>query len=289
MRFGPDGRWFGMLCAPIEARPGGLAIVICNAGRDPHYGLGRFGVETARSLAMRGVASLRIDFAGLGDSLDRTPDDRQTPIFNVDRRAEVAAAIDLLAGRGFTRFGVQGLCAGAYHAFHAGLADRRISLVLLVNMPLFEWQSGTAIDFNLLKSQPASRYLRRLRDPDQWQRLLHNEIGLHRLLVAQQARAVERVRSLLARAAGKLGLDRRRSFAQRALGELSGRGTRVLVLMSEHDPGQDAIQQEFGRGGRDLLRYKGVHLATVPGNDHNLTSRAIRGTVLDRMMEFIDA
>jgi pimeloyl-ACP methyl ester carboxylesterase len=144
LHFGEHRQLFGMLCRPDNGRPdnGGearQAVVIGNPGGDPHHGYARFSVEFARYLAARGIASLRMDFAGLGDSIDISDASGEAvgQVFEVDRNADFSAAFDALARLGYRRFAVHGLCSGAYHAFHAGLADPRISALLLINLPWF--------------------------------------------------------------------------------------------------------------------------------------------------------
>jgi dienelactone hydrolase len=139
LRFGPENALFGMLCRPASHATTETAVVICNTGGDPHHGFARFSVRLARRLAAEGVASLRLDFAGLGDSPSRTAqgDEDVTHVFTVDRRADIAAAVTELQAAGYRRFAVNGLCSGAYHAFQAAVSDQRIDAQLLVNLPWF--------------------------------------------------------------------------------------------------------------------------------------------------------
>jgi hypothetical protein len=139
LRFGQQSRLFGMLCRPDDAAQCELAVVIGNPGGDPHHGYARFSVELARRLAAVGIASLRIDFAGLGDSISPSDDGSEgtTNVFEVDRSPDFAAAFDTLELFGYRRFAVHGLCSGAYHGLHASLADHRVVALLLANLPWF--------------------------------------------------------------------------------------------------------------------------------------------------------
>jgi len=136
--FGAHQQLFGLLCRPDRPVASDRIVIIGNSGGDPHDGFARFGVEFARALARRGIASLRIDFAGLGDSVNG-PDDRDgvTHTFTVDRRDDFAAAIDLVRAMGFGFVAVQGLCSGAYHALQSAIADPRVAMLLCVNLPWF--------------------------------------------------------------------------------------------------------------------------------------------------------
>ena len=135
IRFGPEGQLFGMLCRPVGNAVSDVAVVIGNTGGDSHHGYARFSVEFARRLAARGIASFRMDFAGLGDSM--WAGESNTHVFDVDRVADFSASFDKLAAFGYRRFAVHGVCSGAYHAFQAGLADSRVAALLLINLPWF--------------------------------------------------------------------------------------------------------------------------------------------------------
>jgi pimeloyl-ACP methyl ester carboxylesterase len=136
--FGAQAHLFGMLCQPDRPTFPGRIVIIGNTGGDPHDGFARFGVELARALARRGIASLRMDFAGLGDSVNGAADrDGVTHTFEIDRRGDLSSAIDLVQGMGFDIVAVQGLCSGAYHALQAAVADERIAILLCVNLPWF--------------------------------------------------------------------------------------------------------------------------------------------------------
>ena len=138
LRFGSNEHLFAVLCRPFGRPEASVAVVIPNSSGAPHYGNARAGVDLARRLAASGIASLRIDFDGLGDS--GAPDGLPTHVFETDRKSDVAAAVDVLEQLGFRRCVMLGLCSGAYHALQATLADTRINLQVLVNLPLFQWR-----------------------------------------------------------------------------------------------------------------------------------------------------
>jgi dienelactone hydrolase len=113
-------------------------VIIGNSGGDPHDGFARFSVEFGRRLAQLGIASLRMDFAGLGDSVNGQ-DDREgaTHTFEVDRTRDFGAAIDIVESLGFVHIALQGSCSGAYHALRGAVADRRVTALLSINLPWF--------------------------------------------------------------------------------------------------------------------------------------------------------
>lgn len=165
LRFGAEAHLFGMLCRPDGDVACDRAVVIGNTGGDPHHGFARFSIEFARRLAFHGIASLRIDFAGLGDSTNPSDDeaDDVTHVFEVDRGPDIRAAIDALEALGFRHFTVNGLCSGAYHAFQAGLADERVDSLLLVNLPWFSLRPDKAGPMSFARRSMAQLAHRRAR------------------------------------------------------------------------------------------------------------------------------
>jgi dienelactone hydrolase len=278
LRFGPDRRLSGVLCRPDRPyAAAGLAVVILNTGRNPQCGVGRFGVEFSRRLAGLGVAALRLDFAGLGDSTGPAgQENHHTALFDTDRRADIAAALDLLAGHGFTRFALQGLCSGAYHAFQAALCDPRVNALLLLNLPLFAWTPGQDTQFVIHKQTSPARYLARVLNPHDWRRLMRGEIELKRLLRAQAARLGDRLQAIAARLLGRPDLSGPHAAARKGLADFSRRRMRSLFLYCPNDPGLEPMELAFGPGAGELAQFPGATMRVEPSLDHLLSTASMR-------------
>lgn len=283
LRFGPDRRLFGMLCRPVGTEDG-VAVLILNSGGDPHYGSGRLNVDIARRLAQAGIASLRFDFAGLGDSLG--PNDAETHLFETDRRADISAAIDALLLWGFRRFALHGLCAGAFHAFHAALADARIGTLLLLNLPLFEWRVGDKVELLGYVQKGPLHFGARLGAVAAWRKLLSRDVNIGEMLLKVLSSQVRWIAARIAlfrtRLAWKAGFGLPSSFAISAAQALSGR-TRTLILMSPNDPGLAILGAEFGAGRSP----PGMTLRIVPEIDHVVSKATMRRTIAEMMIDFV--
>ncbi len=273
VQFGAEAGLSGVLCRPAAAETG-RAVIIVNTGRDPHYGIARFGVQLARRLAAVGVASLRFDFAGLGDSVGPAGGkDVLSSLLSTDRSDDISAAVDLLQQHGYREIGVHGLCSGAYHAFHAALAEPRIDTLLLVNFPVFLWE-------NMRVLVAPRHYLRQLFDLPSWGRLWRGEINFRGIVAAQ----VQRLRTVVARPTVSL-----QSFPYRAMTTLSERKVRMLFLFSAGDQGLEAINQAFGGMERGITMFEGVALRIVPGLDHVLTGRPMREMAAESIIRFLSS
>lgn len=123
VQFGPGSALLGVLCQPAAMRAGGVACLMFNAGVVPRTGPHRINVKLARTLAGAGIASLRFDLSGMGDSSPAT-----VPLdFLQQAILDMQAAMDYLERvHDMRRFIIVGNCSGAVHAYWAALADPRI-------------------------------------------------------------------------------------------------------------------------------------------------------------------
>jgi len=290
LRFGPKEHLFGMLCRPEHGAPDSV-LIIGNGGRDPHYGAARHAVMLARRLARAGIASLRMDFAGLGDSLDAEgQEDVFSPLFSRDRTADIVEALDALAGLGFRRFGMTGLCAGSFHAFRAALVDARLSTLLLINLPFFVLPGGSLVDYLNWRSLSPSEALHRLQRLRSWRKLIDKRHVIGAILRVQAARLLAQARIWASSLAFFFGASAQPRFAQAAIARLSGRGVRMLFVFSpdEHWGWANAIEHEIGCSAEQLVRhYPGVAWRVFPKMDHDLSSVTGREAAEKAMIEFM--
>ena len=128
VRFGAHRTLVGIL-TPAHGAATDMAVILLNAGLIHHVGPHRLHVRLARALAGIGVACLRFDFSGIGDSPAR-PDN--LPIVEMVVR-EPCEAMDELERRGYKRFVLAGICSGAYSAFKATSVDARVVGAILIN------------------------------------------------------------------------------------------------------------------------------------------------------------
>jgi len=279
-RFGEGERLFGMLCEPAGPVRGEIAVIIGNTGGDPHYGLGDLSVALARRLAGAGVASLRMDYAGLGDSLNG-PEDAQPHLFDTPRLPDLQAAMAVLEGAGYRRFVAAGICSGAYHALHAALADERVVGLYLVNLPKYRWRFGDEADVVQRRAMRSTHaYLQGLKQPDIWRRMLRREIHAGRITALLARRLLRR---LALRAGGSMAAR----FPRQALTALSRRGVRTAIVHGLDDPGLDELEAHFGRLGRRLAALPHVGVTIVPEIDHAVSHRVARERAIELLLEHV--
>ena len=155
---------FAIASAPDT--PAKLGVVIVVGGPQYRVGSHRQFALLARRMAEAGVACLRFDVRGMGDS------EGEPPGF-ASLQPDIAAAIDALVARvpSVDRVVLWGLCDGASAcAFYAG-RDPRVAGLALYN-PWVRTASGEA------ETVLRHYYGRRLLDRRFWQKLLRGDVAL---------------------------------------------------------------------------------------------------------------
>lgn len=251
----------GILCLPDgRARPDDVTLIL-NAGAIPHVGWARGAVDMARALARLGIASMRVDLPGLGQS--DAPAEKRIALYDGRTRDDVTRIVDWLGRQGFGHVGALGTCAGAFQAFHAARHDPRISQVVMVNPLCFSWNSSYALDVGLsnmrdnAESKPSSRTA--------------ETSGSAKPSLVKLGKRVVRQLLELSKSVMLLGGSLTGNSVESWMRDLTKRGTRVLVVSCEDDLSLQEIARHFGPSGERLKRMSGVSTALIPAADHTLT------------------
>jgi hypothetical protein len=284
VRFGENDSLAGILCLP-RGEPDSTVLIL-NTGANYHIGCGRSAVVTARELARSGVASLRMDGLGIGDSAVVEGGPRST-LYREERAVDVSAALDLLDRRGLTDVVLLGVCSGATLAVFAGLRDARVGRMILGNIQIFSQRDDETLEERLTTGFGAtSTYVSKAMSARSWARVVSGEVSFGKLVSIGGALLRRKAAGLLK--ASRLGpaqaaaLDAQRNFAA-----LARRGARILVLHGEHDVGREELELCFGSDARFLRRLGGIAFDIVPGRDHSLASPASRVALQERLFAFL--
>lgn len=159
-----DEPLYGIVSVPAQAT--GRAVLIVVGGPQYRAGSHRQFTLLARSLAAQGIASLRFDYRGMGDSGGQA-----RHFDNVD--ADLRAGVDhlLAAVPGITDVVIWGLCDAASAAlFYAG-QDPRVTGLVLAN-PWVRTMGGYA------KATLRHYYRRRLMDPAFWKKVFSGSFNM---------------------------------------------------------------------------------------------------------------
>lgn len=282
--FGADQNLFAIHCQPLrEAKR--TVVLFINHGANHHIGWARTYVTLARHFTRQGIASLRMDLAGIGDSPPHSGQ-AENQLYKRGSLRDIQAALNWLYSNGYESCTVIGHCAGAYQGFYAALRDPRITGLVMLNLQCFFWRRGDSVEIAMRESYRASHwYFAMLRDPKSWRRLLSLDINVSGISRALLRRALERGRAFFINHYGHwFGHEGNSRKILRWFRELARRKTKVLLVYSSEDSGLDELFLHTGSAAKKLRKFSNVRLHTIDGADHNLTpawSREIYAKVLD--------
>ncbi|MFO1136916.1 MAG: alpha/beta fold hydrolase [Rhodoblastus sp.] len=284
-QFGPDGRLVGIYCQRAAGERRSQAVIFLNSGGVYHIGWARMFVDMARHLAANGVASLRMDLSGVGDSLSPAGPDR-APLFDRGLTHDVEAAVDWLFSRGIRDVSLFGACSGAYQAFHAAIRDKRVTKIALVNQACFIYGPTYAMQMAAWRRTKAADVSMKLAGADAAAQ--SEALGARALLFGL---AKKLVKAGLAQATDATYAIRRRvpglNLVERWFGELSARGAETLLVYSENDPGLSELERHLGARSHTSAPLPGVRTAVIADADHELTQRSARIALSDALDDFI--
>ncbi|MFB9949594.1 alpha/beta hydrolase [Rhizobium puerariae] len=288
VRFGRDGRLFGIVCKPLtQAAEGKPTVLLMSSGYDRLAGWGRSTVEFARSLAGQGIGSLRFDCANVADS---PPVDGHTGqvLYDDVQVADVREAIDFLESRGMAPVVAAGRCSGAYLGFQSALVDPRIVGLVGVNPVVFQWEEGRSVDEALENPvQTLEHYSKRLLEFGTLKRVLRGEINVVQKVAEIFERLAMRAVRPLARAVG--GLSARERAVLAGFRALHGRGVPVSLLYSAGDIGLEELAHFFGQDAKGMRRFPNVTFSVVQDSDHNFTPGHARAAYLNALRSVVSS
>ncbi len=270
------GLW-GLLTRPDATTPVRKAVIFLNTGGDPRAGIGRFAAEASRALAAQGIASLRFDFPGVGDSAD--PADGRRHIYEVSRLADVRAAMALMAAEGYADVTLTGVCAGGHHAIQAAIADTSVRKALAISPVKLVWRAGDSLAVGKRDQGRATAfYVSGLTNPTTWKRLLTGDIHVFSVLKTLTTR-------LASRFAARRD-DGTKAFRDQVLA-VSDRGGKVRIIVGIDDASLDEVETYFGPKGAQLDRLPGMAVSVVPGVDHGLARSESRRHALADLIALV--
>lgn len=238
----------GVLHEP-DAPRGDRGVLIVVGGPQYRVGSHRQFVLLARALAERGIAALRFDHRGVGDS-----DGDSRSFTDIDADIDAAVRFFLERVSSVRSIVIWGLCDAASAALMYAHRDGRIKGLVLLN----PWVRDPELQ---ARAYLRGYYLRQLFDAAFWRRLLRGEVAVLRSLreVAENVRLASSAKD----SAPAQERGRERSFVERMLEGLQRFHGPVALILSGDDLTADEFR-ELVRGSRAWRRS----LDTAPITRH---------------------
>ncbi len=265
-------RLVGVVAAPRASARVGVVIVV--GGPQYRAGSHRQFVLLSRALADAGIAVLRFDHRGMGDSTGAAR------AFE-DSGADIAAAIGALQAACPTvaRVALWGLCDAAAGAliYYDATRDPRVDAIALLN----PWVHTEAMR---ARAELKHYYLRKLGERAFWSKLLRGRVELKDALRSLRNR-VRAARRGGARAPSATAFQDRMAHGLRAF------AGPVLLVLSEHDlTAREFVKYTAAHAEwKALLARRNVERHELAGADHTFSSEPWRTEIERRTLVWLQS
>ncbi|TDN69288.1 alpha-beta hydrolase superfamily lysophospholipase [Paraburkholderia sp. BL10I2N1] len=281
------GRYVGVLCRPHCALEHAPAVLLVNAGGVHRVGDGRLAVLMARRLAGQGIASLRMDLGGLGDSLHHEDSPTLEAVYARHSVIDATAGVEWLTAAGYTEVVTFGVCTGAYVSIHTALAHPRVVGCMSVNLPFFFW-GGPQTKPGAHHVESSRVYWDSIRIPHKWLRLLTGQANGRAIAVELARRWYVRLTSLVSSPfEGRFGLNTSTGAIRQLIMDLENKGVQTSLVYGSLDAGLDELAIRFGPNGSELGKLTNVTAKILARVDHALFSHTARDVVMAHFEEFL--
>ncbi|WP_052420916.1 serine aminopeptidase domain-containing protein [Paraburkholderia ferrariae] len=296
------GHCFGIACEPGAPRAGAPAVLLVCTGASHHIGDGRFSVLVARRLAALGIASLRMDLRGQGDSSPLSETVTLDSIYSQMSREDAAAGAQWLAAHGHARVVAFGVCGGAFASLQSCAMQPNIVAAYAVNLQKFVWYptSDAPQEDGYVSSLAYWRALlsrgKRTRAPQE-----STSTGRFATARALARRTLQRYwfasksRILLRRWAfvGREWIARNTgtkidAYETRALlRSIQAKNVQLRLVYGELDRGLEEARLLLGASLRALRPLPNVQVRVLPKLDHALYTRESRNMVMNDFVDWL--
>jgi exosortase A-associated hydrolase 1 len=263
----------GIVSRPAATAAPTRGVLVVVGGPQYRIGSHRQFALLARDLASRGIAAMRFDVRGMGDSSGAA---RDFEVIGDDIRCAIDAFADAMPG--LQEVVLWGLCDGASAAALYAPGDKRVRGLVLLN----PW---VRTDDGLARATLRHHYRDRLRSPDFWRKLAGGQFDWGRSLASM----VKLAHTAFGRQARKVGVGARATLPERMRDSLRAFDGRTLLVIG----GADMTGREFcdvaasTPAWKRLVESPRVTWRRLDDADHTFSRRAWRDQVADWTCEWV--
>lgn len=288
----PNTPLFGILSLPLlrdaESKP---TVLLLNAGSVHRVGPNRNYVYITRELLSLGFKVFRLDFLGLGDSINPNLSKENDP-YMPEALDNIQSTIDYLKTQhNINEVILIGVCSGAYASFQFALHrnDKSVHEILPINPLTFYWKEGMSLDYS-----PADYYF----DWTVYQQSVRKKAGWLKLL-----KKIKRIPHILFTLITVLFLKVKAAFmpiinqSKRLIGakniedlawdlnSIVKKEVKVKFIFAETDPGYQLLVEGAGKTVDKLVHEKKIEIDFIPKANHNFSSHLGRTQLLRKIKE----
>lgn len=267
VRFGPGKRLFGIITSNAKRCDNDSPAVILLCGGATHrISANRMYVTLARRLALSGVDVMRMDLAGLGDSLPHEGYPSNKP-YNDKLVEDVEAAMNTMEEiTGRKNFLLFGLCSGAYAAMQTAMSSTRVTDLVLANQLVY----FVSADYHKRLAAGAATSAHELDFPRSDSFVYRSVRKMLRRITPYWSWPGEILSPYL------LGGNLRRDLEQ-----LATRGTRFAFIQSSRNDAADALSFSSGKWLRQLAQRGQASITTFDDTDHTFSPTHSQRALVD--------
>lgn len=287
LRFGVRDECFGVHSAPEQDGTVSTAVLLLGTGIEPTPGFGDSWTRFARSAAQRGIAVLRMDFRGIGESVVARGG-QENVSYQTGRVDDVREGVAWLRSRWpAARIIVAGICTGGYYAIHSAADGANVDRVIAINPQLWCTDSSTVdqrFDESLVLARRAgsaandsTKWMRLIRGGYRWEDISRAARGFVQSAVS---RLPVRRRDSETLGGGMPRLDLERLFPD---------SVPTHLIFSQDDFGYEHILAHGEKAARRLFGAAHIRLSTIEGSDHTFSREWMRRRLDQELLESIGA
>ncbi len=280
-----DGRMFGVFCEPPSGGEKAV-IILLNMAYAPHTGWGRIWVDTARTLAKRGIATLRVDLSNIGDS-PADPRGTDQVVYSEDQLNDVHAVVRYVRTRTTRSILLAGICSGAHSALYAGAANPEVAGIVSINQLRLVLDPEEDVDTLLMAgARPLSDYKRRAFSLSTYKRVISGEVNIPKAAANIASHARNRIlRGVSPYLGGLTKLGRLRGQLFGVLRRLEDRKVPVTFISCRTDGSLDQQRLYFGKTLAGQRAFPGLRHILLENADHTLSPPSVRQQVIGILVD----
>ncbi|NBB49578.1 hypothetical protein GVN24_14940 [Rhizobium sp. CRIBSB] len=280
-----DSHLFGVFCRPSSDTEKAV-IILLNMAYASHIGWGGIWVDTARTLARRGIATLRVDLSNIGES----PADPMGPdqvVYSDHQLYDVHTVIRHVRSLTSKPILLAGICSGAHSALYAGATNAEVAGIISINQLRLVLDPDEDVETLLMAgARPLSDYKRRAFSLGTYKRIISGEVDIPNAARNIASHAQDRIsRSMSPYLGGLTKLGRLRGQLYGILRRLAAREVPVTFISCRTDGSLDQQRLYFGKALSGQRDFPGLRHILLENADHTLSPPAVRQQVIAILAE----